>query len=106
MCRAARVAVVGAVLAAALFSAKAQDGDNAFAREACRGGHMVERQPSAPRRIDIRPAFRDIASTPRMTATAKRVFLTSSHPKMPNLTLTPAEIAIVNAYILSLRDQR
>jgi hypothetical protein len=41
-----------------------------------------------------------------MTATAIRVFLTTSHPKMPNLILTPAEIANVTAYILSLRDQR
>ena len=41
-----------------------------------------------------------------MTATAIRVFLTTSHPKMPNLILTPAEIANVTAYILSLRDRR
>ena len=86
--------MVGAVLAAALFSAKAQDGDimagHAFAREACRACHKVGRQPS----------------TPGMTATAIRVFLTTSHPKMPNLILTPAEIANVTAYILSLRDQR
>ena len=41
-----------------------------------------------------------------MTATAIRVFLTSSHPKMPNLILSPAEIANVTAYILSLRNQR
>jgi len=41
-----------------------------------------------------------------MTATTIRVFLTSSHPKMPNLILTPAEIADVTAYILTLREHR
>jgi cytochrome c len=56
--------------------------------------------------IQIRPAFRDIANTPGMTATALRVFLTSSHPKMPNLILTPEETADVTVYILSLRDHR
>ena len=40
-----------------------------------------------------------------MTATALRVFLTSSHPKMPNLILKPGQAADVIAYILSLRDR-
>jgi hypothetical protein len=39
-----------------------------------------------------------------MIAVAGVVFLTSSHPKMPNLILTPEEIADVSAYILSLRS--
>ena len=99
-----------AALAAASFSAKAQDRDitagRDFAREACRACHMVERQPRALRRIDIGPAFRDIANTPEMTQTAIRVFLTSSHPKMPNLILPQEEIADVAAYILSLRNRR
>ena len=56
--------------------------------------------------IVIGPAFREIANTPGMTATAMRVFLTSSHPKMPNLILTLEEIADLTAYILSLRDHR
>ena len=53
----------------------------------------------------IGPAFRDIANTRGMTATALRVFLTTSHPKMPNLILTPTETADVIAYILSLRNR-
>jgi mono/diheme cytochrome c family protein len=101
---------LAAAVAATAFSAKAQDGDisagHAFAREACGACHMVEPEARAPRRIVIGPAFRDIANTPGMTATAIRVFLTSSHPKMPNLILTPEEIADVTAYILSLRDHR
>jgi len=53
-----------------------------------------------------RPDFQEIANTKGMTATALRVFLTASHPKMPNLILTPEQIADVTAYILSLREGR
>jgi mono/diheme cytochrome c family protein len=110
MCQARRGVVLAAALAAAAFNAKAQDGDiaagHAFARQACKACHMVELKGRSPRRFEIGPAFRDIAATPGMTATALKVFLTSSHPKMPNLILTPEEIADVSAYILSLRDHR
>ena len=98
-----------AILALAAVSAHAQDGDvaagHAFAREACRACHMVEAKQQKPRRIVIGPAFPDIANTRGMTATALLVFLTTSHPKMPNLILTPDEIADVSAYILSLRKR-
>jgi hypothetical protein len=39
-----------------------------------------------------------------MTATALHVFLTTWHPKMPNLILKPEEMRDVIAYILSLRQ--
>ena len=72
--------------------AHAQDGDvaagHALARQACNACHMVEAKQRKPRRIVIGPAFRDIADTRDMTAIALRVFLTTSHPKMPNLILT------------------
>ena len=94
--------VAGAVCA----KAKAQDvaAGHAFAREACKSCHVVEAGPRAPRRLAIGPAFRDIANTPGMTTTALQAFLTSSHPKMPNLILTPDEKSDVIAYILSLHD--
>ena len=98
-----------AILALMAVSAHAQDGDaaagHAFAREACNACHTVEAKPQKPRLIVIGPAFRDIAHTRGMTATVLRVFLTTSHPKMPNLILTPEEITDVSAYILSLRDR-
>ena len=98
-----------AILALAAASAHAQDGDVAaghdFAREACNACHLVDAKQKKPRRIVIGPAFRDIANTGGMTATALRVFLTTSHPKMPNLILTPEEIADVTAYILSLSNR-
>ena len=96
-----------AILALTAVSAHGQDGaaaaGHAFGRDACRACHMVEAKQQKPRRIVIGPAFRDIANTRGMTATALRVFLTTSHPKTPNLILTPDEIADVSAYILSLR---
>jgi cytochrome c len=98
-----------AILALTAASAHAQDGDvaagHAFAREACNAYHVVEAEQQEPRRIVIGPAFRDVANTRGMTATALRVFLTTSHPKMPNLILTAEEIADVVSYILSLRDR-
>ena len=104
-----RLLAAAAILALTGVSAHAQDADaaagHAFAREACRACHMVEAKQQKPRRIIIGPAFRDIANTRAMTATAIRVFLTTSHPKMPNLILTPEEIADVSAYILSLRNR-
>jgi mono/diheme cytochrome c family protein len=110
ICRVRHAVVFTGALAATAFNAKAQDGDtaadHALAREACRACHMVEAGEGSSRMIVIGPAFRDIANTRGMTATAIRVFLTSSHPKMPNLILTPEEIADVSAYILSLRDHR
>jgi cytochrome c551/c552 len=98
-----------AILALTAVRVHAQDGDaaagHAFARDACRACHMVEVKPQKPRRIVIGPSFRDIANTRGMTERALRVFMTTSHPKMPNLILTPEEIADVSAYILSLRHR-
>ena len=91
-------------------SANAQDGDvaagRAFAREACITCHVVDPANASPKVVAIGPNFQDIANTKGMTATALRVFLTTSHPKMPNLILTPEQIADVIAYILSLREHR
>jgi cytochrome c len=98
-----------AALAAMTFSASAQEGDiatgQAFARQACKTCHVVELAEKSPRTLDIAPAFRDIANTPGTTATALRVILTTSHPKMPNLILEPRQTADVIAYILSLRER-
>jgi cytochrome c2 len=101
--------MLASALAATALNATAQDGDvaagHAFAREACKYCHVVE-PTNASRIVVVGPSFQDIANTKRMTATALRVFLTSSHPKMPNLILTPEETSDVIAYILSLRDNR
>jgi mono/diheme cytochrome c family protein len=98
-----------AALAATTLSAYAQDGDIAagrsFARATCSVCHVVEaEQQRPPRRIFIGSAFRNIANTPGMTAAALRVFLTTSHPRVPNPIVTSEQMADVIAYILSLRS--
>jgi mono/diheme cytochrome c family protein len=110
MRQARRTATLAAVLAATAFNVNAQDGDlaagRAFAREACITCHVVEPTNVSPRVVAIGPNFQDVANTKGMTATALRVFLTTSHPKMPNLILTPEQITDVSAYILSLREHQ
>jgi cytochrome c2 len=100
------VTLVAALVATAV-GAKAQDiaAGHAFALKVCNACHIVEPEERVPRKVVVGPAFRDIANTPGMTAAALQVFLTSTHPKMPNLILTAEERADVIAYILSLRDQ-
>jgi mono/diheme cytochrome c family protein len=110
MRQARRTATLAAALTATAFRVNAQDGDvaagRAFAREACITCHVVEPTNVSPRVVTIGPNFQDIANTKGMTATALRVFLTTSHPKMPNLILTSEQIADVTAYILSLREHQ
>jgi mono/diheme cytochrome c family protein len=102
--------MLAAALTTTAFTANAQDRDVAagrtFAREACNSCHIVEPTNAPARIVVIGPNFQDIANTKGMTATALRVFLTTSHPKMPNLILTPEQITDVTAYILSLREGR
>jgi mono/diheme cytochrome c family protein len=108
--RVLRTTMLAPVLAAAAWNANAQDGDVAagrvLAREACIACHVVDPANASPRVVAIGPNFQDIANTKGMTATALRVFLTTSHPKMPNLILTPEQITDVAAYILSLREHQ
>ncbi len=109
MKRVKRMAALAAALLVTSAGVRAQESDvaagHAFARNACQPCHAVEAE-RVPRRIVIGPAFRDVADTSGMTATAIRVFLRTSHPKMPNLILTPEETEDVIAYILSLRVPR
>ena len=110
MKRVKRMAALAAALVVTSAGVRAQESDvaagHAFARNACQPCHAVEAEQRTPRRIVIGPAFRDVANTSGMTATAIRVFLRTSHPKMPNLILTPEETEDVIAYILSLRVPR
>ena len=110
MKRLKRMTALAAALLATAAVARAEDGDaaagHAFARNACQPCHAVEAEQRKPRMVVIGPAFRDVANTSGMTATAIRVFLRTSHPKMPNLILTPEEADDVIAYILSLRVPR
>jgi len=99
--------VLAGALNAVAWAADAQDVEAGrdIAREVCRPCHVVTTDQLAPRKFIIGPDFKDVANTSGTTATSLRVFLTTSHPKMPNLILTPQQSADVIAYILSLRDR-
>ena len=100
-----------ALLATIAFAANAQEGagdaqtGHVFAKRVCSPCHAVEPDPHAPRMFDIGPDFETVANTPGMTATALNAFLLTSHPKMPNLILSPEQSADVIAYILTLRGR-
>ena len=99
--------VLAGALNALAWAAAAEDVEagRAFAREVCTPCHGFATDEVSPRTLPIAPDFKAIANTSGTTATSLRVFLTTSHPKMPNLILTPQESADVIAYILSLRDR-
>lgn len=99
--------------AAALFavtaSASAQEvGDAAkgkkFAEEQCAQCHAVLREERVSPRFNI-ASFGRIANTPGMTAQALSIWMTTSHPTMPNLILEAEDRQNVVAYIVSLKDK-
>jgi mono/diheme cytochrome c family protein len=102
-----RVLVVG--LALWLAPAAAQAVETAtplqgltFARERCSSCHGVEHGDEfSPN--PLAPTFAAIANTPGMTATALSVALRSSHQMMPDFMLSSEEIAMINAYLATLK---
>ena len=50
------------------------------------------------------PPFKDVAKTPGMTGTALRVWLSTSHPTMPNIIVEPTDMDNVIAFIVSLKE--
>jgi mono/diheme cytochrome c family protein len=61
---------------------------------------------TGPTRQDGAPSFVDVANMPSTTALSLKVFLRSSHNKMPNLIISDSETDDLIAYILSLRQPR
>jgi cytochrome c551/c552 len=108
MPRLGRAAMVAGALAATAFNAAAQEGDiargHAFAREACKMCHVVEPEEEAPRTLDIGPAFRAIANTPGMTATALRVFLTSSEDAESSSLVGPRMSSPISSVCATVPD--
>jgi mono/diheme cytochrome c family protein len=96
-----------AIVAVAPVVAQQSDGDvargRAFALETCTPCHVVTSDQLSPRRFADAPSFEAIANTRGMTANALHVFLTTPHPTMPDLILSPDETDDVVSYILSLR---
>ena len=87
------------------FSATAQsaEGDPLIGRRTaaalCVSCHQI-----GPARQDGPPSFVDVANMPSTTALSLKVFLRSSHNKMPNLIIPDSETDDLIAYILSLKQ--
>jgi mono/diheme cytochrome c family protein len=106
-----RIAMLVHILAASACAANAQDSagnsqaGRVFARAVCAPCHAFTAEQASQRMITVAPDFQSIANTSGMTVTALRTFLPTSHPKMPNLILSPEQSANVIAFVLSLREQ-
>ena len=95
-------------MAGLALSAEAQAGDPgagaAYAKQVCAQCHAIDQTGTSPE--PTAPPFKDVANTPGMTGTALRVWLSTSHPTMPNIIVEPQDMDNVIAYILSLKDKR
>jgi len=81
--------------------ADVQAGDR-LAHNLCVNCHVVDARGPVLR-TDRVPSFPWIANQPGETATSVTVWLSISHARMPNYTLTDDEIRQTSAYIMSLR---
>ncbi len=72
-----------------------------LAEDVCSACHVIGLDEASTTNVDA-PDFADLANTPRVTALSLRVFLQTSHERMPDLRLDPEETDNVIAYILSL----
>ena len=94
-----------AVLAVAVPAAAQEDGDpvagQELATQLCTACHIVgtERVGS-----DVAPPFPVIAKDPAMTLTQLHAWVDPAHPVLPDLALTPQQIADINAYLDALHE--
>jgi mono/diheme cytochrome c family protein len=105
--RVARIAI-GAALACALLAPGAEAAGNAergrqIAQRWCASCHVVspEQAVGSP---DV-PSFATVAQDEDLAERLLTVFLSSPHPRMPDMSLSRAEIADLVAYIRSLRPR-
>ena len=94
------------VLAVAVPAAAQEEGDpvagQELATQLCTACHIVgtERVGS-----DVAPPFPVIARGPDMTLTQLHAWVGPAHPVLPNLALTPQQIADINAYLDALHEE-
>jgi mono/diheme cytochrome c family protein len=91
-------------LAMTLSAAAQEQGDPAAGRELasklCTACHIVGTEAVGS---DVAPPFPVIAKDPELTFSERQAWLSPMHPILPNLALTPKQIADINAYLDSLR---
>jgi mono/diheme cytochrome c family protein len=99
--------VAGGALAATILAAAAvaqepgkPDAGKELASQLCSTCHIVGTEQVGS---DVAPPFPVLAKDPEMTFTELRGWIGPMHPILPNLALTPKQIADINAYLDSLR---
>jgi mono/diheme cytochrome c family protein len=94
------------ILCGAAVAARAQSVDPAIGRHVaettCGECHDVGPDAPAKNPKSGAPSFLAVSRMPSTTGTSLKVFLSTSHAKMPNILLTSEEIDSVAAYILGL----
>ena len=75
-----------------------------YAQKFCADCHTVE-EGTVMLFTDV-PSFQEVADTKGMSARALVVWLTTSHPNMPDIIIPPDDIDNVVAYIMSLRTKK
>lgn len=75
-------------------------------REVCVECHRIDEATPPKDKKSKAPSFVAIARLPSTNELAIKVFLRTSHGRMPNFILTPEEIDSVTAYILGLAEQK
>lgn len=73
-----------------------------FARQNCASCHAVEAGSEWSPDL-VAPTFETVANTPGMTSRSINVWLSSDHPSMPQLIVTPEDGDDLWAYMLTLR---
>jgi mono/diheme cytochrome c family protein len=105
--------LLAGLLGALVFGRAAQAADEhgdpatgqAFALQACTPCHVVSRRQVSPPRFAVAPSFDAIANAPTTTPSGLHAFLSTPHPTMPNLILSPEEQRNVIGYIMSLKRE-
>jgi mono/diheme cytochrome c family protein len=86
-------------------AAQQEGGDPAagqeLASQLCAACHIVGTEEVGS---DVAPPFPVIARDPDMTLTELHAWIGPAHPMLPNLALTPQQIADINAYLDTLHD--
>jgi mono/diheme cytochrome c family protein len=75
-----------------------------YAQKVCADCHAVEKDTVML--FSQVPSFQDVADTEGMTPRALVVWLTTSHPNMPDIIIAPDDMDNVVAYIMSLRTKK
>ena len=100
------IAIAVSAYGSILLPASAQSADPSAGRRiaetTCVACHQIGPDAEPKNQKSGAPSFVDISRMPSTNELAIKVFLRSSHAKMPNIILSPEEIELIAAYIVSL----